>query len=215
MFKVVFATRHPVLNYLRLDSLHRCSQLSLEVETHCLHCGRLAVRSLPHLQLWNPGSIGKAKAKSTKKRFVYKEITVIGEFKVLVAFDLFPFFATLFVLNRSVIQFNLKLILPFLFTEILSLSIVNHLFFTSLCVIDNARNELHNEDKVRCDPSCLQSFPTTSTDYSHFLPVFRPSEWRRCARCLMCRLHIQNFMLTLRKLTVLRWMSIERIAARF
>jgi hypothetical protein len=46
-------------------------------------------------------SIGKAK--STKKRFVYKEITVIGEFKVLVAFDLFPFFATLFVLNRSVV----------------------------------------------------------------------------------------------------------------
>jgi hypothetical protein len=31
----------------------------------------------------------------------------------------------------------------------------------------------------------------------------------------MCRLHIQNFMLTLRKPTVLRWMSIERIAARF
>ena len=51
-------------------------------------------------------SIGKAKAKSTKKRFVYKQITVIGEFKVLVAFDLFPFFATLFVLNRSVVGLN-------------------------------------------------------------------------------------------------------------
>jgi len=36
--------------------------------------------------------------------------------------------------------------LPFLFTKILSLSIVNHLFFTSLSVINNARNELHNEE---------------------------------------------------------------------
>jgi hypothetical protein len=57
-------------------------------------------------------------------------------FKVLVAFDLFLFFATLFVLNRSIVQFNLRLILPFLFTEIPSLSIVNHLFFTSLSVIN-------------------------------------------------------------------------------
>jgi hypothetical protein len=46
------------------------------------------------------------------------------------------------------VQFNLTVALAFVFDEFLSPSAVNHLFFISVRVIDNARNEVRNEGRV-------------------------------------------------------------------